>query len=228
MLVRSEIDSRVGRLTLNRPEKRNAITHAMADEFLAAVAEFQAAGVEIVELRGAGSIFCAGADLGEAISDPLNPATERILASMMTAPIFWVATVHGPALGAGVSLISVCPLVLMAAGTWVSLPEVDIGLMPTAVVAYLEPAIGSRLALEIGLTGRRVEAEEAMRVGLANEVIAPEHLQERAAEWLASLVQRSSITRTAGEAWRARFQTDHFVSRKAELDEMLDVEALIR
>jgi enoyl-CoA hydratase/carnithine racemase len=228
MLVRSEIEGRVGRLTLNRPEKRNAITHAMGDEFLAAVAEFLAAGVEIVELRGAGSIFCAGADLQEAISDPLNPAPERVLASMMTAPIFWVATVHGPALGAGVSVVSVCPLVLMSVGTWFSLPEVDIGLMPTAVIAYLEPAIGSRLALELGLTGRRVQAEEAVRVGLANEVIAPEHLKKRATEWLASLAQRSSITRTAGEAWRARFKTDHFVSRKAELDEMLDVEALIR
>jgi enoyl-CoA hydratase/carnithine racemase len=227
-LVLSEINGCVGRLTLNRPEKRNAVTHAMADDFLAELSRFESAGVELVELRGAGSVFCAGADLEEATADPQNPATERILSSMMTAPIFWVANVHAPALGAGVSIISVCPLALVASSAWMSLPEVDIGLLPTAVIAYIEPAIGSRLAIELGLTGRRVEPDEAVRTGLANEVVSSELLPSRMAEWVNLLSTRLSITRTAGEAWRARFQSDSFLSRKRELDQMLDLGALAR
>lgn len=227
-LVESSMEGAVGRLTLRRPEKRNAISHAVADQYLAAIDRFLQAGVSIVVLRAEGRVFCAGADLEEATRDPLNPATERILDAMMRQPLFWVAAVQGPALGAGVSLLSVCPLVVLSDTAWLSLPEVEIGLMPTAVMAYLEPLAGPRAALELGLTGRRISASEAVSLNLATETTPADRLEGRVLEWTDQLAGQQSITRTAGEAWRARYASAGFRLRKAELDAMLDVEALTR
>ena len=223
-LVGARTEGRVGYLRLDRPEKRNALNHALVADALAAVDRFVAEGVGVAVLEAAGAVFCAGADLGEATAEPPErAASERLLATLMTAPLFWVAAVSGPALGAGVAVVAVCPLALCADTAWFALPEIRLGLFPAGVMAYLEPALGSRRALELGLRERRWTATDALHQSLVNEVVPADRLADRVADWAAHLAAHPEVTANARAAWQSRFTNPAFVGRKAELDRLLEV-----
>lgn len=227
-LVRCHVRNGAGYVVLDRAEKRNALNHALVDEFETATAAFARAGVAVAVLRANGPVFCAGADLAEARADPKNPATERLIWHILETPFLWVAVIEGPALGAGVGLAAITPVVLVSAEAWMSLPEVSIGLFPTGVMAYLEPVIGTRKSVELGITGGRITAAEAVNLGLANETIPAPLIEARLAEWVGRLTAMPRIAGSAALAWRSRFHGDAFRERKRALDDMLDVESLSR
>ena len=222
-LVSATVANNVGFLRIDRPEKRNAINHELVDRFEEAVDRFIDGGVRVAVLSAEPPIFCAGADVDEALSDPGIAGTERLMLRLLTDEIFWIAKVEAPALGAGVAIVAGCPVALCTDSVMFSLPELRIGLFPSGVMAYLEPLIGTRRALTIGLTGSAVLADEAVRIGLATEAVNATELEERVAWWLAHLQEHPEIIDSARIAWQSTFAQEHIRSRKTEFDRLIEV-----
>lgn len=168
-------------LTLNRPEARNALGAEMVgdlDGALAAAVDDPA--VRVVVLAGAGPAFCAGADLkalavrsGLSSADDLDDS-RRLLGlylRMARSPKPLAAAVHGPALAGGCGLVALCDVVLCAPGARFGYPEVKVGFVAAMVLVTLQRAVGERRARELLLTGRVVEPEEAVALGLVQRVV---------------------------------------------------------
>jgi len=180
--VRTE--RRVRWITLNRPERRNALDLATCKEIVAA---FKAAdadpGVGCLLLSGAGPAFCAGMDLKETGVDPdeLARVHESLFTAhnWMTKPI--VAAVQGPALAGGTGLAANAHLIIASEEATFGLTEVRIGLWPVLVFPAVAAAVGERRAAELAITGRVFGAEEAGRIGLVTEIVPPNELSRAAA-----------------------------------------------
>ncbi len=182
----------VVRLTLNRPEQRNALTGELARELRRAVAEEAGpGGARVLIVTGAGSAFCAGADLG-ALTAGAASASERraILADYYRAfldlrdlPIPTIAAVNGPAVGAGLNLALACDLRILAAGARLAAPFLRLGIHPGGGCTWMLTRIaGSATARELLLLGEPVLAERALQLGLAAEVVPDDRLLDRSLE----------------------------------------------
>jgi methylglutaconyl-CoA hydratase len=220
-LVAATVRDGVGYLRLTRSDKRNALSHALVDEALAAMDGFTAAGVEVAVLEGDAPTFCAGNDLIEARADRDRPAADRFLGALLERPLLWIARLDCPALGAGVAVVAVCPVVVATPGAWLALPERDIGLFPTGVLTHLEPFAGARASFDLGLTGRRLEPTEAQRLGLVNVVVEPAALDEAIAGYVATAVAKPGVAAAGREAWQDQFRTVAARERAGQLARIL-------
>jgi enoyl-CoA hydratase/carnithine racemase len=218
-------DDGVGELRLTRPAKRNALSHALVDEALAAMDRFEGEGVAVAVLRADPPIFCAGNDLVEAMAERERPAADRFFGALLERPLFWIAALEGPALGAGVAVAAVCPIALMIEDGWLAMPELEIGLFPAGVLPYVEPFAGPRRSLEAGLTGARIAAPDAVAMNLLTEAVAPEQLEARVAHWCAAATGRRQVTDAARRSWQARFRTEAARERAGQLQEILDAQS---
>ena len=198
--VRTQTEGGVLTLCIDREERRNALDRATLDELEAALARAGAdAGVRVVVLRGAGErAFCAGADLAEleghaSIEDSRRhfDGVARVIAAMHRLAVPVLARVQGYALAGGCGLAVAADFTVAAESAVFGLPEIGIGLLPMIVSAPIYRATGSRKAvLDLVLTGRRVGAEEALRLGLVTRVVPDDRLDAelaRLAETLAGL-----------------------------------------
>ncbi|UCG84768.1 MAG: enoyl-CoA hydratase/isomerase family protein [Gemmatimonadota bacterium] len=169
-------------LTLNRPEKRNALDSTMVSELQQQLdrAELDAE-VKVVVVRGAGKDFCAGADLAELLESvdqsPDDNAAHaqrlgNVFVTMRKLPKSVVAVVEGRALAGGCGLATACDLVLAHAEASFGYPEVKRGFVPAMVIAMLHRAVGEKVAYDLVGTGHVLTAAEALRVGLVSRVIA--------------------------------------------------------
>lgn len=219
-LIASSIEGEVGRLCLTRPEKRNALSHALVDEALAAMDRFSEAGVKVAVLESDSPVFCSGNDLDEVCAELERTASIRFLDALLDRPLFWIAALSGPALGAGVAVTATCPIAVASEDSWFSLPEVNIGLFPTGVLPYLESVMGVRTSFEAGLTGTRFSAYEAAEQGLISEVVSKETLDERVRALAYRLVAQPGVTDAARQAWQWRFRTPAFTNRFEQLREV--------
>ena len=167
-------EGRVLRLTLNRPEKRNALNGALCRELVAAIEEGDRdPGVGAILLRGAGKSFCAGMDLDEMLTPAeaeLGEAHERLftIGRRVTTPI--VAAIHGAALAGGTGLAANAHIVVASEDATFGLTEIRIGLWPFVIFRAVVEAVGERRAVELGITGRIIDAREACSIGLAHRV----------------------------------------------------------
>ncbi|GIW11142.1 MAG: enoyl-CoA hydratase [Dehalococcoidia bacterium] len=179
-------------VTLNRPAALNAINVQLRDDLVQLI---PALGIDddirAVVIRGAGRAFCAGADVTEFGTAPSAVAARWIRRlrpvwhQLAACPKPLIAAIHGYAIGAGVELAALCDIRVAAAGTLFAVPEVTLGLIPGAGGSQTLPRlVRPGLALELLLTGVRIDAERARTLGLVNRVVAPEQL-EAAAEALA-------------------------------------------
>jgi methylglutaconyl-CoA hydratase len=169
------------RLTLNRPEVRNAFDEqVIADVTAAAAAAADDHSIRAIVLAGAGKAFCAGADLGwmsKAIAythrENLADAEEfaRMLERLNTLPVPLIGRVHGAALGGGVGLAAVCDIVIAAEDAVFALSEVKLGILPAVISPYVVRKIGESAARELFLTGSRFSAKRAREIGLVHEVV---------------------------------------------------------
>lgn len=199
--VTLETDARgVARLTLNRPDKHNALSGESCDDLKDAAGAIEADGaVRAVVLTGAGASFCAGGDLDWMRAQFDAPREGRIaearrLATMLQAlntlgkPL--IGRVNGAAYGGGVGMMAVCDAVVAAAPARFGLTETRLGLIPATVSPYVLARIGEGKARAIFFSGRRFDAEEARGLGLVNRVVAPEALdaavEEEVAPYLAA------------------------------------------
>jgi len=182
MRIRVERAEGVGRITLARPEKKNALDLAAARELRESLREFAAdSAVRVVLLSADGDDFCAGADLS-ALNALLNAdaatqlqdaeALGDVFRVMREMPQVVVAAVRGRALAGGAGLATACDIVIAHEGARFGYPEVRVGFVPAMVMAILRRLIGEKRAFELVATGRQVNAREALELGLVSRVVA--------------------------------------------------------
>lgn len=185
-------DGGVLTLTLNRPDKRNALSSAVVEALHQALdTADHDADVRVVALTGAGKDFCAGADLEEllASADATPEANEAaalrlgtLFGRMRRLPKPVVAMVRGRALAGGAGLMTACDIVLAGAGAQVGYPEVLRGFVPAMVMTMLRRLVGEKAALDLVLTGRLLSADEAHAWGLVSRVVPDGDLEREAGE----------------------------------------------
>jgi methylglutaconyl-CoA hydratase len=202
----ASLDGGILTLTLNRPDKRNALSSELIDLLHQAIerAELDAA-VRAVVLRGAGKDFCAGADLEELLASADRSPAENEAAALRLGTLFGrirllpkpvIAMVQGRALAGGAGLATACDLVIAGAGAQLGYPEIQRGFAPAMVMALLRRLVGEKIALDLVLTGRAVSADEARNMGLLTRVV-PDSELERATMALAAGLAASSATALA-------------------------------
>ncbi len=186
-------------ITLNRPQIHNAFDDRLIAELTSALARLaDDEAVRAVVLTGSGKSFSAGADLNwmrrtAVYGEAENLADARALAKLMTTlnelPKPTVARVNGAALGGGTGLVACCDIVVASADALFGTTEVRLGLIPSVIGPYVVAAIGVRQARRLMLTGERIAAAEAARIGLVHEVVAADQLDDAVATMLDRLLQ---------------------------------------
>ena len=192
-------DGAVARVTLSRPERRNALDPATIEaliETFGSLAEDD--DVRVVVLAGEGSVFCAGADLtwmaearNRSWEDNLADARRLALAfeAVDASPKAVVARVQGAALAGGSGLVACADVAVAAAGAVFGFTEVRVGILPAAISPYVIRAIGPRATRELFTTGRRIDAAEALALGLVHRVVAEDELDAVVDEAVATFLE---------------------------------------
>ena len=174
-------NANVTTLTLNRPERRNALTIELMTELVAAVEEATADKTQrILILRGAGSVFCAGLDLKETAEIHKAHASAEMVAKTLIAisqtRLITIAAIHGAAVAGGAGMMSACDFVVAAEGTKIGYPEVKRGLVAGLVMTFLRRQIRERDIRELLFTSELIDAERAREIGLVNRVVSSDSL----------------------------------------------------
>ncbi len=201
----------VAKITLNRPDKLNALTQVMSDELVAAfTAAREDQEVRAVLLTGAGRGFCAGQDLSEFgasiqsgkppnIQEHLEHAYHKLIPIMVDIPKPVVCAVNGVAAGAGVSLAVACDVRIASEAARFTQAFVKIGLVPDSGGTWLLPrVVGYAKALELSISGDMVDAEAALTMGLVSRIVAPDALEKESLDYAAALA--ALPTAAIGEA----------------------------
>jgi methylglutaconyl-CoA hydratase len=190
----------VAHLTLNRPDKRNALSFQLLDELARALNEIEKSAAQIMILTGAGKAFCAGMDLEELKTLTGKSHTENVADSRKMAQIFrrlyefpkpTIAAVNGAAIAGGTGLATMCDFTLAIPEAKFGYTEVRIGFVPAIVSSILVWQVGHKIARDLLLTGRIFDAAEGYRLGLVNEVVGADQLMNRAHELAVQLMENS-------------------------------------
>ena len=220
--------SGIGIITLNRPEKRNAISFQLIDDLLQGLKEVETSDAQVLILTGTGKAFSSGMDLdnlkqliGRSPEQNLKDSEMmvRLFRSLYEFPKVTIAAVNGAAIAGGTGLALLCDFTLAVPEAKFGYTEVRIGFVPAIVSTFLLRQVGEKQARDLLLTGRIIGAEEAARMGLVNEIIAPENLMTRARELAALLMENSPASLRSTK----KLLNDH---SRSELD--AEIEAAVR
>ena len=198
-----EEEGKVATVTLNRPEKRNALSLALMQEMIDLLKMLRVKReIQVVILRGNGPAFCAGHDMGEMVGEDkginhfreiFGVCTEMmLLIHKIPQPV--IAQVHGIATAAGCQLVAACDLAIASSDARFATPGVKIGLFCTTPMVPLVRAIGRRRAMKMLLTGNFISAADAERYGLVNEVVPLEELEKKTRELATEIASYSGWT----------------------------------
>jgi methylglutaconyl-CoA hydratase len=221
-------DSGVATITLNRPDKRNAISFELIGDLLGALEEVETSDAIVLIVTGAGKAFSSGMDLdnlktliGRSPEQNLQDSETmvRLFRTLYEFPKVTIAAVNGAAIAGGTGLALLCDFTLAVPEAKFGYTEVRIGFVPAIVSTFLLRQVGEKQARDLLLTGRIIGAEEAARMGLVNEIVAPEALMTRARELAALLMENSPASLRATK----KLLNDH---ARAELD--TQIEAAVR
>src|SRR5271156_1278914 len=191
-------DSGVAAITLNRPEKRNAISFELIDDLLSALKEVETSDALVLIVTGAGKAFSSGMDLdnlkmliGRSPEQNLQDSEMmvRLFRTLYEFPKVTIAAVNGAAIAGGTGLALLCDFTLAVPEAKFGYTEVRIGFVPAIVSTFLLRQVGEKLARDLLLTGRVFDASEALKMGLINEIVAVEKLIARARELAAQLAE---------------------------------------
>ena len=205
----------VARITLNRPEKRNAITSEMMSALLEALRRAaDDSSVRVLLIRGAGKDFCAGLDLSEVLKSAedaqVSLASARRLGGLYIAmrhhPKPIIAAVQGRALGGGAGIATASDLIIAAESAQFGYPEVKLGFIPAIVATMLRRAVNERKAMELALTGDPLSASRAHAIGLINRVYPDAEFDAEVERYVAALADNSATAMTLSK--RLLYQTD--------------------
>jgi len=199
--IRTTVEDRIGTITLNRPENRNAISIRMRREISTRLGEWQCSeNVHAVIITGSGTTFSAGFDLKEfgkpELFDDLYSTSAHYHREIWHFPKPVIAAVNGAAVAGGLDLAAICDIRICSPSAVFGHPEIKFGVPP--LFTPLRWLIGDGMARDLCLTGRRINAEEAFRIGLVSEIVRDEPLLERA-------------TRLAKEILEAPFSALRFI-----------------
>ena len=195
------------RLTLNRPEARNALSVGLMTTLLDALGRAaNDPAIRVVVITGAGPAFCAGHDLRELRADPKREIYEHVFAlcselmlTIVRLPKPVIAEVHGVATAAGCQLVATCDLAIAAEEARFATPGVNIGLFCSTPMVALTRAVGRKAAMEMLLTGELVDAAEACRLGLVNRTVPAEALDGEIERLARQHAGKSALTRAIGK-----------------------------
>ncbi len=217
-------EGKVATITLNRPEKRNAISFELIEDLLRAFDEVEKSDAIVLILTGAGKAFCSGLDL-ENLKSLLGRTPEenvqdsktmaRLFRTLYEFPKVTIAAVNGAAIAGGTGLALLCDFTLAVPDAKFGYTEVRIGFVPAIVATFLLRQVGEKQARDLLLTGRIFGADEALRLGLLNEVVAPENLMARARDLATLLMENSPASLRATK----KLLNDH---ARAELDGQIE------
>jgi methylglutaconyl-CoA hydratase len=198
--IKLECDGALALITLNRPDKRNAISAAMIADLWDALKQVESGGERVAIITGAGKAFCAGMDL-DALKSLATQSPEQNLAdARRTAGFFrhlWsfpkplIAAVNGAALAGGCGIATLCDFTLAVPEAKFGYTEVRIGFIPAVVSMFLERQVGEKLARDLLLTGRIVDAAEGTAIGLVTRVVPADQLLVSARQLAATLIANS-------------------------------------
>jgi methylglutaconyl-CoA hydratase len=185
-------------LTLNRPERRNALTIELLTELTAALEAAAADRAQrIVVLRGAGQAFCAGLDLQEtSVTEKAHRSADmiaRTLLAISQTRLITIAQIHGAAVAGGAGLMSACDFVVAAERTKIGYPETKRGLVAGLVMTFLRRQLRERDIRELLFTGDLISAERAREIGLVNRVVARAELENETEKIIAAVLQNAPI-----------------------------------
>src|SRR5213596_2611416 len=198
-------------ITLNRPERRNALSIQLLTELIASIKLASDETRErILILRGAGAAFCTGLDLKEAQDQTKAHATAdlvaRVLGALSEARSITIAAVHGAAVAGGAGIMSACDYVVAAERTKIGYPETRRGLVAGLVMTFLRRQVGERNMRELLFGSELIEAERAKEIGLVNRVVARDDVMSEAQKFAESVLQGApgALAHTkslVGELW---------------------------
>ena len=187
-------------ITLNRPDKRNAISFELVEELMKALDEAERSTADVIIITGAGKAFCAGLDL-ENLKQLLGRTHEQNLEDSATMarlfrriyefPKATIAAVNGHAIAGGTGIATMCDFTLAVPEAKFGYTEVRIGFVPAIVSSVLVWQVGHKIARDLLMSGRLFDAAEAHRFGLVNEVIPADFLMQRASDLAAMLLENS-------------------------------------
>jgi len=229
-----QTDGDVAAIALTRPEKRNAISSQMISDLLGVLDQAEASSARVVILTGSGKAFCAGMDLDElqalAATHPLGKHLEdaRRIAKMFyrlySFPKPVIAAVNGAAIAGGCGLATLADITLSVPEAKFGYTEVRIGFVPALVAVFLRRQVGEKHARELLLTGKIIDAAQAMRIGLINEVVSGDVMQ-RAQEVAETILtcSPSSVLQT-----KRLFHAHDDKALRAELELAIEANAEIR
>lgn len=222
--IQLAFDAGIATITLNRPDKRNAISFELIDDLRRALDEVERSPARVLILTGAGKAFCSGMDL-ENLKALLgrSPEQNRKDSETMAGLFRWlyefpkvsIAAVNGAAIAGGTGLALLCDFTLAVPDAKFGYTEVRIGFVPAIVSTFLLRQVGEKQARDLLLTGRIFTADEAYRMGLINEIVPPEKLIDRARELAAQLMENSPTSLRLTK----RLLSDH---ARAELDAQIE------
>jgi len=204
--LKFDLKGAIGTITLNRPEKRNALSLELLEELntlLTATGENK--DVRTVIVRGEGKVFCAGHDISQLVGHDMTyfqaifHTCIIVMKKIQRLPQPVIAQVHGVATAAGCQLVAACDLAVAEEGALFGTPGVKIGLFCTTPGVPLVRAIGRKRALEMLLTGRMISAEEAAQYGLINKVVPAEELAKETRALADTIAQASPLTVRMGK-----------------------------
>ena len=181
-------------VTLNRPERRNALTIELLTELQAAIkVASEQPHQRVLILRGAGAAFCTGLDLKEAADHTKAHSTAELVANTLIAinqtRLITIAAVHGAAVAGGAGIMSACDFVVAAQRTKVGYPEVRRGLVAGLVMTFLRRQVGERNMRELLLGSELIDAERAKEIGLVNHVVARDDVMSEAQRFAESVLE---------------------------------------
>jgi len=233
--VLSEVRDSVAFLTLNRAEKRNALNDELVADLKVALKDADNdESVHCIVLGGAGTDFCAGADLSalqkisqasvaENLADAQSLAKLFLLMRQVRVPV--VAAVRGRALAGGCGLALACDIVLAEHSARFGFPEVKLGFVPAMVMAILRRSASEKIAFELITTGREISAEEANRLGLVNHMLESENFDTEVEDY-ASLFRK--LSRSALSLSKSLFYSSEAMAFEDALAAGVDVNATAR
>ncbi|WP_055145245.1 enoyl-CoA hydratase/isomerase family protein [Jiulongibacter sediminis] len=218
------------KLTLNRPEKRNAFSPLMIHELAYAIQGANAdMEIKAVQLEAAPPVFCAGMDLkifrGEVHEDipekfKAEGLTMALALRQLEKPL--IAVVEGPVIAGGFLILNECHMVLAREDVWFRLPEIEIGLFPFQVMEKLPEIVGERTALDWALTGKKITSGEALSTGLVNRAFTKETRDEVVQETVSGIQKAEVKLLKAAISMMRKLKTIPDGDRASELKKVLD------
>lgn len=170
--LKIDIDGKIATLTLNRPEKKNALNRAIRDRFRTFIAE-ELDGLNAVIVTGAGDGFCAGMDMTEKMGTHESREQWSLFRSIFNCSTVFIAAVNGPTRGAGITFVNACDLAVADPTANFGLPAINYGFYSSVAATTSQLIVPKKVAAKMLLTGVPITAEEAERANLINAVSAP-------------------------------------------------------